>query len=84
MKVSAWTLPDRVMLCAFNYAKDKAADCVVTLDLRKMGIVLPPGAKAANVEKPDAPVAGDTAKGEVSLTLPVRDYALVSIAGANP
>jgi hypothetical protein len=39
-KVSAWTLPDRVLLCVFNYGREKAADCAVTVDLRAMGVAL--------------------------------------------
>jgi hypothetical protein len=40
VKVSAWTLPDRVLLCVFNYSKEKAADCAVTVNARAMGVAL--------------------------------------------
>jgi hypothetical protein len=80
VKVSVWILPDRVLLCAFNYSKDKPADCVVKLDLKKLGVTLPAEAKIADLEKKDAPAAGDAAKGEVKLSLGKRDYVLIGIA----
>lgn len=37
VKISAWTLPDRLLLCVFNYSKEQQADCTVSTDLKKMG-----------------------------------------------
>ncbi len=92
VKVSVWTLPaggepgrtDRVLLCVFNYGKDPAADCTVTLNLKKLGVTLPADAKITDLEKKATALAGDAAKGTVTLTIPKRDYVLVSLAGVNP
>ena len=81
VKVSAWTLGDRVLLCAFNYDKTKAATAKVALDLRTLGVSLPEGAKAWNLERPDGAVQCKTEGGKAALTFPVgpRDYVLIAV-----
>jgi len=85
VKVSVWTLPGRVLCCAFNYAKDKPAGCDVTLDLKKLGISLAGAAAASNLEKPGEALKADVAGGSARLRLQInkRDYLLVSIAGSD-
>jgi hypothetical protein len=81
VEVSVWTLPDRVLICAFNYSKTAAADATVDLDLAKMGVALPEGAVATDLEQAAA-VAGDVKKAQAKLKLSLgpRDYRLISLA----
>ncbi len=82
LKVSAWTLPDRVLLCAFNYSKTAPVDAEIMLDLRNMGVTLPADAVAANAEKPGQRLPAQLTPGKavIPLHIGVRDYMLVSIA----
>lgn len=80
IKVSAWTLPDRVLLCVFNYSKEKPADVSITVDLKKMGVTLPSAAKATDLEKKENAVAWDAGKGECKVTVGKRDYMLIGIS----
>ncbi len=84
VKVSVWTLPDRLLLCAFNYSKTRAADCTVSLDLARLGVKLPAGAAVADIEKPGVAVGGAAAKGEVKVVIGTRDYALIALAVPAP
>lgn len=85
VKVSAWTLPDRVMLCVFNYSKEKMADSTVTLDLKKLGVVLPAEVRVINAEKPAQSITAEINKDTATLHLSLgkRDYLLVSIAAGK-
>jgi len=82
VKVSAWTLPGRVLCCAMNYAKDAPAQCTITMDLDAMAVSLPGPPAASNAEKPAETWKARRTGGrvKVTVTLPKRDYALVSVA----
>jgi hypothetical protein len=93
VKVSAWALPDRLLLCAFNYSHTQAADCTIPIDLKAMGVTLPVDAQVANLEQPDQVKAnglglspgrqfleGDAAEGTVRLHILPRDFVLVSFS----
>lgn len=85
VKVSVWTLPDRVLCCAFNYAKNRPAECDVTLDLKKLGVTLAGTAAACNLEKPTESLKAEVTAGAIKVRLNVnkRDYLLVSLGGGD-
>ena len=83
LKVSAWTLPDRILLAVFNYDKKAPANAAIHLDLAKLGVKLPPDAVITDLEKPDAAVGGNAAKGDVTAEVGPRDYRLISISGKS-
>lgn len=82
VKVSAWTLPDRVLLCLFNYSKERPCEAQVTVNLKAMGVTLPPGAKAFDLERPETPPKADVSPDSASVRamVPAREYVLLALA----
>jgi len=83
VKVSAWTLPDRVLLCVLNYNRAAKADNVtVTVNLKKLGVTLPADAALHHIEKSDKTIAmqqqGENAVITIN-TLAPHDYLLLAV-----
>ena len=80
VKVSAWTLPNRVLLCAFNYGRKQAAECEITVDLAKMDVDLPADSRIHDLEKAQEAVPGEVKLGKIKATVGPRDYVLISLS----
>jgi hypothetical protein len=85
VEVAAWTLPERVLLCVFNYDKVAGAEAKVTLDLAQLGVSLAEGAVAADVEKGSGTIHCVAGKGQamVQVSVGARDYRLIAL-GTEP
>ncbi|OPZ23838.1 MAG: hypothetical protein BWZ02_03069 [Lentisphaerae bacterium ADurb.BinA184] len=81
LTVSAWTRPDRALVCVFNYDRQAAAEAKLALDLKAMGVALPAGAAAWDIETPEAAVPAEltSAAAGLQVAVPARDFRLISI-----
>jgi len=85
VRISAWTLPDRVLLCLFNYSKEQPADCTVTLNLAKMGVTLAAETPIHDYERPNQIFPGEMKAGKLTMRIPVnrRDFTLAAVGKAG-
>ncbi len=84
VKVSAWTLPDRILLCAMNYSKDRASECSVELKADKLGVSLPAERAARCVETgKEEKLSGDAGALTVGFSVKPRDFRLLSLGPAK-
>jgi hypothetical protein len=75
-----WTLPDRALLCAFNYGEQKATDAAINVPLRDLGLM--PKLRAEFIESRNL-AGGSSAfqawSGELTVSIPAHDFRLISI-----
>ena len=84
LRVSAWTLPDRILLCAMNYSKAGTTEAEVIVDLARMGVTLPVGATAWDAEKPEKAVEHRLdGAARVRVRVGPRDFRLIAIGAGK-
>lgn len=79
--VSMWTLPDRVLLCAFNVGKKSPAVATIRVPLADLGLM--PKVRAEYIRATDLETGKnanfDAWNGAVDVNIPPRDFSLISV-----
>ena len=84
VKVTAWTLPDRMLLCVMNYSKDRESECTVQFKAGGLGLSLPTKRRAVDIETgKDQTVSESKGTCTVGCSVKPRDFRLISIEAAQ-